>query len=82
MLATNRLDFIDKIDPKFIEKMRNIRGMYMALDNLIAMQFPDYPVLQVKGQTAAAFRSAELARTNLEISLQYTIKTLCLLGEQ
>jgi len=82
MLPNNRLDFISNIDPKFVAKMTDIRGMYMCLDELIASQFPDYPLVQEPtGQTSAAMRSAQLARTNLEISLQYAIKTFCLLGE-
>lgn len=82
MLPTNRLDFIENIDPIFIQKMKDIRAMYMALDELIAMQFPDYPLVQDIGQSTAAIRAAQMARDNLEASLQYAIKTFCLLGEQ
>ncbi len=56
--------------------------MYKCLDEVISDQFPDYPLVQEPvGQTTAAVRTAQLARTNLEISLQYAIKTFCLLGE-
>ncbi len=77
MLPDNRLDFISLIEPNRVNQMSNIRAMYIALDSLIAGQFPDYPQVA----NAPAVRAAQLARTNLEISLQYAIKTFCLLGE-
>lgn len=70
-----RLDYIDNIRPGAIEKMSNLRQMYIAIDGIIDIQgdkLSDNPAGQ---------RAASLARTYLEISLQYAIKTLCLLGE-
>lgn len=70
-----RLDFINNIQPGAIEKMTHLRQMYIAIDGIINVQgdkLKDNP---------AGLRAASLARTHLEISLQYAIKTLCLLGE-
>jgi hypothetical protein len=70
----NRLDYISNIDKGCIDKMTNIRGMFMALDELIGMQGD-------KMSSAAGCRAVSLSRTHLEISLQFAIKALCILGE-
>lgn len=70
-----RLDFIDKIQPGAIEKMTHLRQMFIELDGIICIQAD-----KMKDNPAGQ-RAASLARTHLEISLQYAIKTLCLLGE-
>lgn len=72
-----RLDFISDIQPGAIEKMKEIRGMYIALDDIIKIQGEKCET----DEKAAGVRAASLARTHLEIALQYSIKTLCLLGE-
>lgn len=76
MLPDNRLDFISNIKPEYIDRMKTIRTLYQHLDEVIRLQFNEDRVLPPE-----AFRTAALARTNLETSLQYAIKTLCLLGE-
>lgn len=76
MLPDIRLDFITKIDPQFIDMMTELRKEFIALDS--------------KLRTISSMRSAEregvarclsLARTNIEIACQYSIKSLCLMGE-
>lgn len=69
-----RLDFISNIDPVGIDLMTEIRKAYMQLDEVIR-HFSDN---SVKPLDTAGNRTLALARTNLEISLQYAIKTLCL----
>ncbi len=69
-----RLDFITDIQPGYIEKMTRIRKEYMSLDEALK-------VASEYTEDKAALRTIALARTNLEISLQYAIKSLCLLGE-
>lgn len=76
-MIDNRLDFISDIKPGAIDKMKNIRKMYIALDEIIQIQEVKCEQENIK----AGVRTAELARMNLETSLQYAIKTLCLLGE-
>lgn len=70
----NRLDFITKIDPLGIELMKDIRKAYIALDEVLR----HYSKMPEKPLEPAAARTLALARTNLETSLQYAIKTLCL----
>ena len=71
----NRLDFISNIDPVGIEEMITMRKKFMALDaDMIAIQLN-------QSSCGASARALALARTNLEISLQYAIKTLCLVYE-
>ena len=71
----NRLDYIRNIEENCINKMTDLRGMYMALDSLIGSQG------DLMKDNRAGQRAVSLARANLEISLQFTIKALCLLGE-
>lgn len=71
-----RLDFIKNIEELAVEKMTNVRNEYIALDMTI-QEFEDaYPNV-----TNEAARCISIARTHLETSLQYAIKSLCLLGE-
>ena len=70
-----RLDFISNIQQGAIDKMTEIRRMYINLDKIISVQADKML------ENPAGLRAASLARTHLEISLQYAIKTLCLLGE-
>ena len=69
-----RLDFIDKIDPIEIQRMTEIRNKFIELDDglkKIADEINDF----------AGLRCVSLARTNLEIALQFSIKSLCISGE-
>lgn len=72
-----RLDFINNIEPAFVEQMTRLRQVYIGMDEAL-MLIADQAA-ETSNQAAA--RSIALARTNLEIALQYTIKSLCLLGE-
>jgi hypothetical protein len=72
----NRLDFISAIDQEGIDKMTFIRNIYIELDNKLR------EIQQVKPLSASGGRTLALARTNLETSLQYAIKTLCLQYEK
>lgn len=72
----NRLDFITNIDSDFIEEMTDIRKEFIKLDHKL-QEYGDHENVQESG----AGRTLALARTNLEIALQFTIKSLCLLGE-
>lgn len=70
-----RLDYIKNIDQVQIECITKIRKLYMSLDDelkIISDQLANKP---------AGARAAALARTNLEIACQFSIKSLCLLGE-
>lgn len=76
-MLDNRLDFISDIQPGAIEKMKEIREMFIALDKIITIQGEKCQSENI----AAGVRTASLSRTHLETSLQFAIKTLCLLGE-
>lgn len=69
-----RLDFIINTAPEVIDLMTEVRKAYINLDEVLR-HFSDNPVNPLE---AASNRTLALARTNLEISLQYAIKTLCL----
>jgi hypothetical protein len=71
-----RLDFIRNIEENAIEMMTDIRNEYLALDMSIQDFEEAYPEISNE-----AGRCISIARTNLETSLQYAIKALCLLGE-
>jgi hypothetical protein len=70
----NRLDFISNIAASGLEHMKDIRKCYMQLDDLLVhhSKMPERPL------DAAASRALALARTHLEIALQFSIKTLCI----
>jgi hypothetical protein len=67
-----RLDFITRIHPDGIELMSLIRKLYIELD------YDLQEIQQKKPLSAAGSRALVIARTHLETSLQYAIKTLCL----
>ncbi len=71
----NRLDFISNIDSEYVSRMTEIRKKFIALDKEIGMM-ADEPTA-----SAASHRTVALARTHIETSLQFAIKSLCLLGE-
>lgn len=73
-----RLDFINNIDPMYIQKMTEIRKGFIAIDNLL-MGIADEAAAK---NDAAASRSVAIARTSNEAACQSTIKSLCILGER
>lgn len=74
-----RLDFIQNIAPEFMQKMCELRREYICLDAMIQ----EYSKVAGDETTdPVALRAIALARTHLETSLQYSIKSLCILGEE
>jgi|HubBroStandDraft_5_1064220.scaffolds.fasta_scaffold139261_1 hypothetical protein len=69
-----RLDFISTIEQQGLDHMADIRKVYMQLDDLLV----HHSKMPMKPLDGAGNRALALARTNLETSLQYAIKTLCL----
>lgn len=76
MLADNRLDFITNIEQEYIDKMTALRQEFIALDKELRDLSADDRI-----NKSGAARCLSIARTNVETALQYTIKTLCLMGE-
>lgn len=72
-----RLDFINNIDPKYIEKMTEIRKGFIGIDNLLKGMADE----ATAKKDLAASRTIALARTFNEQACQSTIKSLCILGE-
>lgn len=72
----NRLDYISKFNDTSVDCMTEIRMQYEMLDARIR----DF--LDIMDEKEGSARCAALARTHLETSLMYAIKTLCLLGEE
>ena len=75
----NRLDFISNIDEEGIQLMTDMRKCYIVIDEALrdfAVDGEHPPLIPSSNRTLA------LARTNLEISLQYAIKTLCIMYEK
>lgn len=72
-----RLDFINNINPMYVEKMTEIRKGFIAIDNLLQGMADE---ATSKNDSAAA-RCVALARTANEQACQSTIKSLCILGE-
>lgn len=72
-----RLDFIGKIAQNYVDKMKEIRQMYIDIDEKLC-ELADQAVAD---KSNAAGRTAALARTFNEQACQSTVKTLCLLGE-
>jgi hypothetical protein len=70
----NRLDFITAIEPEGIALMTDVRQAYINLDEVLR----HFTLNPNKALDPAGNRTLALARTNLETSLQYAIKTLCL----
>jgi hypothetical protein len=75
-MLDNRLDFINKIEPHFIDAMTAIRAKFIELDEEL-QRFEHYNNFSTSG----AARTVAIARTNIEIACQYAIKSLCLCGE-
>lgn len=73
----NRLDFMTNIDKEGIDLMTMYRQAYISLDESLR-ELTKHPE---RSMESASLRTLELARTNLETSLQYAIKTLCILYE-
>jgi hypothetical protein len=78
MAVDIRLDFINNIDPAYIEKMTEIRKGFIAVDDLLKGIADE---ASERGRLSAS-RTIALARTFNEQALQSTIKSLCILGEQ
>jgi len=76
MLPDNRLDFITGIDELMIDSMSRIRERFIEIDE--ALRGCDE---HANFKDSGAARTIALARTHLEMSLQFAIKSLCLLGE-
>lgn len=70
-----RLDFIRNIEPQAIARMTELRKTFIALDEQLKA------INDEMNGESAGLRACALARTNLEIALQYTIKSVCILGE-
>lgn len=77
MLPDNRLDFIKAIEPEFINMMTGARADFIKMDDELR-KLSDLPEAQREGVN----RLISLARTNIETACMYTIKALCLMGEQ
>lgn len=73
-----RLDYIVSIDPEYRERMGQMRRMYIDLD-LAVQEIEDN---ETTDRDCAITRTIELARTHLEISMHYAIKSLSLAGEK
>ncbi len=78
MAEDNRLDYIEKIDQIEIDRMTDIRSKFIALDRELQKISDD---LFAKKRMDDGLRVISLARTQLEVSLQFSIKSLCILGE-
>jgi hypothetical protein len=73
-----RLDFISNISPEVEFEMTRLRRAFIEIDNRLKIMSDQIEEMQ----KPAAQRTVALARTNLEISLQYAIKSLCIMGER
>lgn len=73
----NRLDYISNIDGDGLAIMKDIRNAYIKLDEILR-HFSDNILNPLDAQSS---RTLALARTHLEISLFYAIKTLCIQHE-
>jgi len=76
-----RLDSINKIHPMYIEKMTEIRKGFLAVDDLLQGMADEARKKSDADSGCAASRAVALARTANEQACQYTIKSLCILGE-
>lgn len=77
MAMDNRLDFITKIAPEYIEAMTKLRKQFIELDNELKVIADDLEARQLP----AGLRTIALSRTHLETALQFGIKSLCIAGE-
>jgi hypothetical protein len=73
-----RLDFITKINPITIHEMTAIRKAFMEIDDHMKVISDTLEELK----RPAGQRTIALARTHLETSLQFAIKSLCIMGEE
>jgi len=72
-----RLDYIQDIEHEYTERMRELRSMFIDLD-MALMEIEDDDRFNPE---SGALRTLALARTHLETSSMYAIKSLCLTGE-
>ena len=72
-----RLDFITNINPLSIEEMTKLRKDFMQIDEILKIIADKCEVMKKD----AGKRTIALSRTNLEIALQFAIKSLCIIGE-
>lgn len=77
MLTDNKLNFISDIESSYIEKIDYLRKLYIDLD----WRLREYGKSE-DAKKEGALRCLSLARTNLETTLMYTIKALCIMGEK
>lgn len=70
-----RLDFITNIEPSVINEMTALRAQFILLDEKLQKISDD-----MNGDSAG-LRAIALARTHIEQSCMYAIKSLCILGE-
>jgi len=74
----NKLNHMCKFKhPVYVERMETFRNLFIDLDDKLRLIVEED--IEHKGE---AMRTIALARTHLEQSLMYTIKTLCILGEE
>jgi len=73
-----RLDYIQNIEPEYTERMRELRMMFIEIDMALQEIEDDTQFNSESG----ALRTLSLARTHLETSCMYGIKSLCLVGEK
>ena len=71
-----RLDFISNINQNAVDEMTALRSQFILLDEQLRR------ITDNMAGDSAGLRAIALSRTNLEISLQYAIKSLCILGEE
>lgn len=76
MLPDIRLDYITQIDQQFLDMMTEVRKEFIALDSKLRVISSLEPA-----EREGVARCLSLARTNIETACQYTIKSLCLMGE-
>ena len=72
----NRLDYISKFEVDAYEKMSKIRILYVELDDALR------EIVDSREQRNGSSRCMSLARTHLETSQMYAIKTICILYEE
>lgn len=72
----NRLDYMSKFEVDAYEKMSKIRSLYMKLDDALR------EIVDSREQRNGSSRCGSLARTHLETSQMYAIKTICILHEE
>ena len=71
-----RLDFISNINQNAVDEMTALRSQFILLDEQLRR------ITDNMAGDSAGLRAIALSRTNLEIYLQYAIKSLCILGEE